>query len=136
MEYARSPPRESDIEARRASAPHRGSNPPTALVAKPLDALAASYDLGIDDSSLTKLRDDGVMWCIMVQKSARLGKSRFTVTLDVESYTRLKALVENHDPPLTLNYGVQFAVKLLLDRAGDRQDRFDFADPTRWKGER
>ena len=72
----------------------------------------------------------------MVRKRARLEKSRFTVTLDVDSYARLKALVENHDPPLTLNYGVQFAVKILLDRAGDPQEVFDFADPTRRKGER
>ena len=72
----------------------------------------------------------------MVRKRARPEKSRFTVTLDVDSYARLKALVENHDPPLTLNYGVRLAVKLLLDRAGDAQEVFDFADPARRKGER
>ena len=70
----------------------------------------------------------------MVRKRARLNKTRFTVTLDVDSYARLKALMSNHDPPLTLNYGVQFAVKLLLERAGDPQKVFDFADPTRRKG--
>ena len=72
----------------------------------------------------------------MVRKRVRTEKSRFTVTLDAGSYTRLKALVENHDPPLTLNYGVQFAVKLLLDRAGDARKVFGFADPTCRKGNR
>lgn len=64
----------------------------------------------------------------MVGKRSRGAKRRFTVTLDEESYRRLKELVERHEPPLTLNYGVQFAVKLLLERAADRQTVFKFAD--------
>lgn len=87
-------------------------------------------------SSLTEQHDDGSIWCIMVRKRVRSGKTRFTVTLELDSYARLKELVENHDPPLTLNYGVQFAVKLLLERAGDPQKVFDFADPTHRKGEK
>ena len=69
----------------------------------------------------------------MVKKRAKAEKRRFTVTLDAEMYGRLKALVKSHEPPLTLNYGVQFAVKLLLERAQDPQAVFSFADPTRRK---
>lgn len=67
----------------------------------------------------------------MVKKRARTEKRRFTVTLDADTYERVRALVESHDPPLTLNYGVQYAVKLLLERAADPQAVFSFADPAR-----
>ena len=72
----------------------------------------------------------------MVQKRASTKKRRFTVTLDVNTHDRLKALVNSHDPPLTLNYGVKYAVKLLLERAEDPQAVFRFADPTHRKDER
>ena len=67
----------------------------------------------------------------MVKKRAQPARRRFTVALDADAYSRLKTLVDSHDPPLTLNYGVQYAVKLLLDRAQDPQAVFNFADPTR-----
>ena len=67
----------------------------------------------------------------MVQKRARIEKRRFTVTLDADVYDRLKVLVDTHEPPLKLNYGVQYAVKLLLERAEDPQVVFNFADLTR-----
>lgn len=72
----------------------------------------------------------------MVRKRAQTEKRRFTVNLDADTYHRLKTLVESHEPPLTLNYGVQYAVKLLLERAQDPQAVFSFADPTRRRRER
>lgn len=87
-------------------------------------------------SSLTGSPANGSIWCIMVKRRVRPGKRRFTVTLDADTYGRLKALVDSHDPPLTLNYGVQYAVKLLMERAEDPQAAFNFADPTRRKGEK
>lgn len=53
------------------------------------------------------------------------------MTLDADVYDRLKVLVHTHEPPLKLNYGVQYAVKLLLEQAEDPQVVFNFADPTR-----
>ena len=70
----------------------------------------------------------------MVKKRAT-GRRRFTITLDDVAYRRLKALAEEHDPPLSLNYVMQYATKLLLERADDSQSVFDFADPTRRKGQ-
>ncbi|MCH8805432.1 MAG: hypothetical protein IH986_05025 [Planctomycetes bacterium] len=58
------------------------------------------------------------------------------MTLDADMYDRLKTLVETHEPPLTLRYGVQYAVKLLLERAQDPQAVFSFADPTRRRREK
>ena len=73
----------------------------------------------------------------MVKKRApaKAAHNRFTVTLDGPAYRRLKALAKKHDPPLSLNYVVKYAVKLLLQRADDSQFMFDFADPTRRKRE-
>jgi len=72
----------------------------------------------------------------MVRKRAQPEKRRFTVTLDADTYERLKTLVANHDPPLTFSYGVQYAVKLLLERAADPQAVFGFGDPTRRSSKR
>ena len=76
---------------------------------------------------------DGSIWCIMVKKRAQPLRRRFTTSLDADSYRRLRALADEHDPPLSLNYVMQYAVKLLLARAEDPQEVFDFADPTRRK---
>lgn len=54
---------------------------------------------------------------------------RFTVSLPESEYESLRGLVEAHQPRLTMNYAVQFAVRQLLDRSGDRQLPLGFGDP-------
>ena len=59
---------------------------------------------------------------------------RFSVTLDRPDYKRLLSLAKGHDPPLSLRYVVEFAIKQLLRRAEDPQLTIDFGDPTRTGG--
>lgn len=58
---------------------------------------------------------------------------RFTVSLEVEDYERLRALAEGHRPRLTLQYVIQYAVHLLLERAEDPQFVLRLGDPVHRK---
>lgn len=53
---------------------------------------------------------------------------RFSVTLDVRDYRRLKALADEHRPPLTLQYVVNYAIQDLLARTADVKS-VDLGDP-------
>ncbi len=57
-----------------------------------------------------------------------------TVTLDGEDYGRLRALADGHRPRMSLQYVVQYAIRLLLERTRDEGFREDLGDPS--KGER
>ena len=61
--------------------------------------------------------------------------TRFSVTLDRRDHEQLVRLAKGHDPPLSLRYIVELAIKQLLRRADDQQLKIDFGDPTRTKGE-
>ena len=60
---------------------------------------------------------------------------RISVTLDRQDYERLVSLANGHDPPLSLRYVVEFAIKQILRRAENAQLTIDFGDPTRTEGE-
>ena len=53
----------------------------------------------------------------MTRKKAK----RFSVSLSGEDYSRLKALADNHSPPLSLQFVTEFAIKRLLDDMEDPQ---------------
>ena len=59
-------------------------------------------------------------------KAAR--QKRFTVSLDMGDYEALRALAEQHRPPLTLQYVVSVAVKNLLERHAIKQLSFPLDD--------
>ena len=67
----------------------------------------------------------------MVRRGGRSNLRRFTVSLDTEEYSRLTELIEQHKPPLSLQYAVRYAVRLLLRRADDPQFALRFGDPLR-----
>ncbi|MBX9787507.1 MAG: hypothetical protein K2Y37_01200 [Pirellulales bacterium] len=52
------------------------------------------------------------------------------MTLDVAAYERLKTVAEGHDPPLSLTYVAQYAVKLFLKRLDDPQRLLEFKEQT------
>ena len=65
-----------------------------------------------------------------------MAKRSFTVRLDEEDYERLEALANNHRPTLTKQYVVQYAIRLLLERAEDPQLRLRLGDPLIDEGDR
>jgi len=42
-------------------------------------------------------------------------KKRFTVTLDAADHSRLRAIAQEHRPPLPLRYVVEYAIVRFLD---------------------
>ena len=48
-------------------------------------------------------------------RKAQAKKKRFTVTLDATDYSRLRAIAQDHRPPLPLRYVVQYAIIRFLD---------------------
>lgn len=63
-------------------------------------------------------------------RSGETGRPRrFTITLDESDYESLRMLAKGHRPPLTLQYVVQYAVRLLLERAQDPEFRERLRDP-------
>lgn len=40
---------------------------------------------------------------------------RFSITLEIDDYRKMKSIAENHKPRLSLQYVVQYAVKLFLE---------------------
>lgn len=57
-----------------------------------------------------------------------LRQKRFTVSLDVEDYDALRAIADDHRPPLKLQYVVSVAVKNLLERQSAKQLTFPLDD--------
>ena len=49
-------------------------------------------------------------------------KKRFTVTLDAAAYTRLRAIAQDHRPPLPLRYVVEYAIVRFLDSGKQVED--------------
>lgn len=62
----------------------------------------------------------------MLAKALR--QKRFTVSLDVEDYESLRAIADEHRPPLKLQYVVNVAVKNLLERQAAKQLTFPLDD--------
>lgn len=56
-------------------------------------------------------------------------QKRFSVSLSLEDYNALLRLAQDRNPPLRLNYAVQYAVRRLLDRANDPQVMLGFGEP-------
>jgi hypothetical protein len=60
----------------------------------------------------------------MVHMPARPPKARsthrFSVTLSAKDFRRLKRMADEQDPPLSLRYVVELAVKRFLKRPGDQ----------------
>jgi hypothetical protein len=63
------------------------------------------------------------------RETTRLRHKRFSVSLPLEDYNALCRLVQDRNPPLRLNYAVQYAVRRLLDRASDPQMMLGFGEP-------
>jgi hypothetical protein len=61
-----------------------------------------------------------------VAKAGR--QKRFTVSLDVGDYDALRAIADNHRPPLKLQYAVNVAIKDLLERHAAKQLTFPLDD--------
>ncbi|MFM7403120.1 MAG: hypothetical protein ACKO1N_03275 [Erythrobacter sp.] len=57
-----------------------------------------------------------------------LRQKRFTVSLDVEDYEALRAIADEHRPPLKLQYVINVAVKNLLERQASKQLTFPLDD--------
>jgi hypothetical protein len=55
---------------------------------------------------------------------------RFTVSVSPEDYEKLKELADSHKPRLTLQYVVNYAIRLLLEQAEDPQLRLTLGNPT------
>ena len=54
---------------------------------------------------------------------------RFSVSLELDDYKRLVKLAHEHQPRLSLQYVVEFAVQGLLKRAKDPQTILELGDP-------
>lgn len=54
---------------------------------------------------------------------------RFTISLPEDAYERLRELAEGRQPPLSLRYVVEYAVRELIGRADDGQLPLDFGNP-------
>lgn len=67
----------------------------------------------------------GAKGCILAKA---LRQKRFTVSLDVEDYESLRAIADDHRPPLKLQYVVNVAVKNLLERQAAKQLTFPLDD--------
>lgn len=67
----------------------------------------------------------GAKECLL-QKHLR--QKRFTVSLDVEDYEALRAIADEHRPPLKLQYVINVAVKNLLERQASKQLTFPLDD--------
>jgi len=67
----------------------------------------------------------GDPWCKMMAMSQRrrsgAGRKRLTISFDQSDYDRLKELADSHRPRLTLQYVVEYAVQVLLERGQDPQ---------------
>ena len=70
-------------------------------------------------------------WFKMVRTTVRPKRTvkRFTVSLDAADYEHLRHMAEDRRPPLTLQYLVEYAVQLLIQRAENPQFDFHLADP-------
>lgn len=55
---------------------------------------------------------------------ANAQRKRFTVSLEVGDYDALRAIADQHRPPLKLQYVVNVAVKNLLERQAAKQLTF------------
>lgn len=74
----------------------------------------------------------GDSWCRMPPKRTNpKAQKRFTVTLGAHEYDELKAIAEEHEPPLTLRYVVEFALREFLSRSKDEDLRGRLSDPRR-----
>jgi hypothetical protein len=60
---------------------------------------------------------------------ARKKLKRFSVSLSPDDYEALRKLADEHRPSLTLQYVVEYAIRLLLDRVENPQLSLDFGDP-------
>ena len=58
-----------------------------------------------------------------------MNRKRFSITLDLRDYERLRELARKHKPRLTFQYVCQYAIQSLLERADDPQFRLQFGDP-------
>lgn len=67
----------------------------------------------------------------MVQNNTmpRTKPKRFSVSLPIGTYKKLKSLGQKQDPSLSLTYMINFAVNDLLKRAEDHQLHLDFGNP-------
>ena len=54
---------------------------------------------------------------------------RFSVSLDEQDYKDLKALADNNKPYLSLQYVVQYAIQLFLERSKDSTFRAHLGNP-------
>ena len=66
----------------------------------------------------------GAEWCVMGARS-----KRFTVSVSEADYDALTALADEHRPPLSLQYLVNWAIQQLLERAADPQLSLDLGNP-------
>ena len=74
----------------------------------------------------------GDSWCRMPPKRTKAhAQKRFTVTLGEREYDELKAIAEEHRPPLTLRYVVEFALREFLSRSKDEEVQSRLSDPRR-----
>ncbi|HZT42046.1 MAG TPA: hypothetical protein VFA07_07640 [Chthonomonadaceae bacterium] len=66
----------------------------------------------------------------MMKNESKKGK-RFTITIKLEDYQRLKAIAEGdgHRPRLSVNYVVLYAIKLLFSKAEDANFVSRLGDP-------
>lgn len=63
--------------------------------------------------------------------NVRPRRQRFSVSLPREDYERLVSLGESKRPRLTRSYLVEFAVRMLLERAADPGFTASLGNPTR-----
>lgn len=70
---------------------------------------------------------------VHMARTQRRRVRRFTVTLQAPDYDRLAKLAHEQEPPVSLRYVVECAVKQFLRRADDPQLRLEF-DADRARG--
>lgn len=66
-------------------------------------------------------------WCN--QRGPGMARKRYSVSIEIEDYERLKELAEGQKPRLTLQYLTEYAIRLLLERVEDPQFRLELRDP-------
>lgn len=72
----------------------------------------------------------GDNWCILVTQMRKKNK-RFSVSLSEQDYRKLQRIADEHRPPFSLQYIVNWAIQGVLDRAEDPQLLLELGNPLR-----
>ena len=73
---------------------------------------------------------DALLYSWYIRKrSSHMPKKRYSVSLELDDYERIKKLAVGQKPKLSIQYLTEYAIRLLLERAEDPQFHLELRDP-------